>query len=141
MPYRFVEHPADIAFDAWAEELSGLFTAAADALLHCMVDNPDSVRPEIVLPVELRSPELDLMLLALLQEPIYFKDAQGLLLRVRNLRVEQLRGGWRVEGELAGEGMDPARHRLEADVKAVTLYQLKVEQVPEGWQCHVVLDV
>jgi SHS2 domain-containing protein len=40
-----------------------------------------------------------------------------------------------------GEKIDPSRHEQRADVKAVTLHQLKVEETSGGWRCFVILDV
>lgn len=141
MPYRFVEHTADIAFEAWAEDLSSLFVAASDALLKSMVDNPEEVRSVHDFEVDLESPELDLLLLAVLQEPVWYKDARGLLLKASDIQVEGAGDGFRASVKLAGEEMDPGRHDLRADVKAVTAHQLKVEATSSGWCCRVVLDV
>jgi len=51
---------------------------------------------------------------------------------------------WEVIREIAeatGETIDRGRHALLADVKAVTLYRLAVEESTEGWRAVVVLDV
>jgi SHS2 domain-containing protein len=141
LPYRFVEHTADIAFEAWAGDLPSLFVAAAAALLKSMVDNPEAVLPVHHFEVDVESPELDLLLLAVLQEPVWFKDARGLLLTASDVRVEGAADGFRACVTLTGEEMDPGRHDLRADVKAVTAHQLKVEETSSGWRCRVVLDV
>jgi SHS2 domain-containing protein len=141
VPYQFLEHTADIAFEASAADLSDLFTVAAEALLHSMVGNPESVRNLHSIRAELRSSSLDLLLLSMLQEPVYYKDSLGLLLRAKTVRVEGAEEGWRVAVEWTGEMMDPHRHQLCADVKAVTLYRLQVAPTETGWSCHVVLDV
>jgi SHS2 domain-containing protein len=46
-----------------------------------------------------------------------------------------------LEAEARGEPLDPARHRLLADVKAVTLHRLRVERTVRGWEASVVLDI
>ena len=47
----------------------------------------------------------------------------------------------RVQAVLTGERIDPKRHELVADVKAVTLHDLRVERSATGWDAHVTLDV
>jgi SHS2 domain-containing protein len=64
-----------------------------------------------------------------------------LLLRVRDLRIEEAGPGYRLHADATGETIDPARHPLLADVKAVTLHRLVVERTPDGWHAIVVLDV
>jgi SHS2 domain-containing protein len=49
--------------------------------------------------------------------------------------------GFTLQGRVAGERIDPAKHELEADVKGVTLHQLQVAPTAEGWEAMVVLDV
>jgi SHS2 domain-containing protein len=46
-----------------------------------------------------------------------------------------------VRGAAAGERIDPSRHRLYGQVKAVTYHQLAVEQRDGGWWARVILDV
>jgi SHS2 domain-containing protein len=139
--FRFVEHAADIAFEAWGEDLPSLFRAAAAAWLKATVNNPGSVRRRIRRKVELEAPAADLVLFALLQELVYFKDAENLLLHVGPLELVEHRGGWRLTGLLEGEAADPTRHDLRADIKAVTLHQFRLERVDGGWHCHIILDV
>jgi SHS2 domain-containing protein len=91
--------------------------------------------------IELANPALDLLLFDFLGELIYHKDAEGLLLGLERVAVREAPGGYRLEAEAAGEAVDPARHALGVDVKAVTLHRLAVERTPQGWQATVVLDV
>ena len=89
----------------------------------------------------LAADSLDLLLFELLQELVYRKDAERLLLRVRDLRIEEAGPGYRLQAEAFGETIDPGRHPLMADVKAVTLHRLVVERTADGWRAVVVLDV
>lgn len=139
--FRFVEHAADIAFEAWGEDLPSLFRAAAAAWLKATVNNPRSVRRRVRRKVDLEAPSLDLVLFALLQELVFFKDAEHLLLHVGSLEVAEHAGGWRLTAQLEGEAADPARHDLRADIKAVTLHQFRLERQDGRWRCHVILDV
>lgn len=139
--FRFVEHTADIAFEAWGEDLTSLLRAAAAAWLKATVNNPRSVRRRVRRKVKLEAPAADLVLFALLQELVFFKDAEHLLLHVGRLEPVEHAGGWRLTAELEGEEADPARHDLRADIKAVTLHQFRLEQVDGKWRCYVILDV
>ncbi|MHC4142845.1 MAG: archease, partial [Planctomycetota bacterium] len=43
--------------------------------------------------------------------------------------------------EVRGEGLDPDRHRLLHEVKAITYHGLKLEQTAAGWQAEVIVDI
>jgi len=82
MPYRFREDiaPADVAIEAWGKTLEELFSSCAEALLGTMVEDPGEVVRSREVPINLEDDELDLLLFSFLQELIYYKDAQRLLL-------------------------------------------------------------
>jgi SHS2 domain-containing protein len=106
-----------------------------------MAGNLDAIEDRQRRPIALEEQRADLLLYRLLEELIFLKDAEGLLLRVPSVRIHPSDGGLRLEAEARGEPLDPARHGLLADVKAVTLHRLRVEQTARGWEASVVLDV
>ena len=142
-PYRYLEEiaTADVAFEAWGATPEETFLAAADATLNTMVEEIGTVAPLERRVFSLAADSLDLLLFELLQELVYHKDAERLLLRVRDLRIEESGSGYRLHAETIGEKIDPGRHPLLADIKAVTLHRLSVEKTPSGWRAVVVLDV
>jgi SHS2 domain-containing protein len=141
--YRYLEEiaTADIAFEAWGATREETFLAAADATLNTMVEDIGTIVPLERRVFSLTADSLELLLFELLQELVYHKDADRLLLRVRDLRIEETGSGYRLHADAIGETIDRARHPLLADVKAVTLHRLSVEKTPPGWRAVVVLDV
>jgi protein archease len=143
MPYKFLEEigTADIAFEATGRDLAQLFRDAADATMNVMVDNLDAIERRETRHIELSNDEIDMLLFDFLQELIYFKDAERLLLRVRDVRIEERDKRYFLKAEAAGERLDPARHHQRADVKAVTLHGFCVEKEDGGWKARVLLDI
>lgn len=143
MPYELIEEgvTSDVTFRARGETLDELFAAAADATLSVMVTTPESVLPRATVDIDLEAAQLDLLLLRLLEELIYQKDVAGLLLRATSVHVEAGEDSYRVHARLQGEKLDFHRHELIADVKAVTLYGLRVERVDSAWEAEVTLDI
>ena len=132
---------ADAAFEAWGPTLEELFVAAADATISTMAGNLEAIEDRQRRPIRLEEQSADLLLFRLLEEIIFLKDAEGLLLRVPSVRIHQRDGALILEAEARGEPLDPLRHHLQADVKAVTLHRLRVEQTARGWEASVVLDI
>lgn len=143
MPYRFLDDAftADVGFVASGATLDECFAAAAEATLRVMLDNPTSLQLREQRQISLEDDALDLLLLKFLEELVYLKDAEGLLLRPTQVQVAQRGQRWCVTAGLEGEGIDPARHALSADVKAVTLHRLSVQRTETGWDATVVLDI
>jgi len=141
VPYEFPDDgvTSDVAFHAWGRSLEELFTAAADATLNVMVRSLDSVQPLETRSVSVEADALDLLLMRFLDELVYRKDVEELLLRATEVHVDTGRN--RVQAVLSGERIDPKRHELVADVKAITLHDLRVERTATGWDAHVTLDV
>ncbi len=91
--------------------------------------------------IELEAEALDLLLFQFLQELIFYKDAEQLLLRVPQVLIEERAGGYKLRAEAKGERLDPTKHQLRVDVKAVTLHRFSLERTTEGWQAFVILDI
>ncbi len=142
-PYRYREDvaPADAAFEAWGATLAELFVAAADATTNTMAENLEAIEDRQRRSIRLEEKSADLLLYRLLEELIFLKDAEGLLLRVTAVRIDRRDGFLILEAEARGEPLDPLRHRLQADVKAVTLHRLRVGRTAGGWEASVVLDI
>ena len=142
MPYRYLEDIAtsDVAFEAWSDNLESLFVAASDATLNVMVEDLNTVADKTRRPVQLEDPSIDMLLFQLLQEQIFYKDAEQLLLRVRQVRIQHHEDRFELSAEAYGERLDMDKHELLADVKAVTLHRFKVERDGHGWRATVILD-
>jgi SHS2 domain-containing protein len=143
MPYHYLEEiaTADIAFEAWGKDLEEVFTAAGDATMNVMVEELDSIRPRERRELKLENDALDMLLFDLLQELIYYKDAEKLLLRVSQIEIREKDQKHLLKGIAVGEELDPSRHELRVDVKAVTLHRFSLEKTDRGWQASVILDI
>ena len=143
MPYEYLDGIAiaDVAFRARGKTLEELFSAAVDATTGAMVENLDEVDRAVQKRVSLSDGSLDLLLFQLLQEIVYFKDAEQLFLRVDSISFGKKGGAHLLDALLAGESIDARKHRLVVDVKAVTFHRLSLENTEHGWEATVVLDV
>jgi SHS2 domain-containing protein len=139
--FEFVDRvTSDLSFVARGASLEQLFAAAADALLAATVENPAGVADRERRDVCLEEPDLELLLLRFLNELVYLRDAEQLLLRARRVRVT-LNDLARLEAELVGEAIDPVRHRMDTEVKAATAHGLRIAGEDGEWEASVTLDV
>lgn len=143
MPYYYLDDYAiaDIAFEATGATLEEVFESAADAVMNAMVENLEEIQPAVTHIVEIEDSELDLLLFRFLQEFVYFKDADRLLLKVNEMEIENFDGGHRIRASLQGETLDESRHQQRVDVKAITLHKFCLEKTDDEWRAQVLLDV
>ncbi len=143
MPYCYLEDiaTADVAFEALGETLEEAFSAAADATMNVMVQDLETIADRERRPIRVEAEAPDMLLFELLQELIYYKDAEQLLLRVPEVHVRREADRLQLSAEAYGERLDSGRHELIVDVKAVTLHRFQVERTPEGWRAFVILDI
>jgi SHS2 domain-containing protein len=143
LPYRYIEDiaTADVAFEAGGKDLAQLFTAAADALMNVMVSDLDTIGELQEIEFVVEHEELDLLLFNFLQEFIFLKDARRLLLRTSSVCIEKRESDFIARVTARGEELNPEKHDLIVDVKAVTLYRFDLRRAEDGWVATVVLDI
>jgi SHS2 domain-containing protein len=143
MSYEFLEDIAiaDIAFRAWGENLEEVFKAAGDATINAMIDNLDAIELKETRTFTLENDALDMLLFNFLQEFVYYKDSEVLLLRAQQVQIEEKNSEYHLTAVTQGEKLDRDRHEERVDVKAVTLHRFQLEKTDDGWTATVILDI
>ncbi len=143
MPYQFLEDfaIADIAFQAWGDSLEAVFKAAGDAVINTMIENLEDIALMDTRSINLEHDQLDLLLFNFLQEFVYYKDSELLLLRAQQVKIESKDATYSLTATLQGEQIDRDRHYQRVDVKAVTLHQFQLQKIDEIWMSQVILDI
>ncbi len=143
MPYRYRDDiaTADVAFEAWGGTREEMFAAAADATMNVMVGDLETITSQVKRILELEAEDIELLLFQFLQEFVYFKDAEQLLLRCAKIDITARGGKFYLRAEAVGETLDPGKHDLTVDVKAVTMHRFSVTESKEGWRTGVILDI
>ena len=143
MPYEILDGVtrADVAFRISGKDLSELFVSASNALLSVLIEDPESLSSKTEKRFELKNTAVDMLLFDLLNELIYVKDAEYLLLAPVKISINNSDNTYVFEGIFKGEEIDISRHKLNVDVKAVTMHNLMAEQIQNGWEAVFVLDV
>lgn len=143
MPYRYLEDvaTADVAFEATGATVEELFISASNALIGAMVECIDAIGKGEEVRFRLEEPDLEMLLFEFLQELIYYKDARRLLLVVESVEIDLSSSPLVLSVLASGETIDPVKHPLLTDVKAVTMHRFRVEATEGAWKATVVLDV
>ena len=132
-PYREIDHTADWALDVWAPSLEALFVEAARGM-YALAGAALGEGPRTRRAISLAAGDAESLLVAWLQELLYFTESEGLAFdefRVDHLSAERL------EAEAAGA----AAPHLEKVIKAVTYHNLAIRATEAGYAVTIVFDV
>jgi SHS2 domain-containing protein len=132
---------ADLAFRVTAGSRDELFLKGARALMAIMVENYQDISPTHEHIIELADPGLEILYYRFLQEFLFLRDAEILLLLPRSVSIHEKDGILSLTCTAWGEQADRNRHIFNTDIKAVTMHHLKVEQSSSGWSAIAVLDL
>ncbi|QBQ55280.1 archease [Nitrosococcus wardiae] len=143
MPYQFLDEVAiaDVEFRAWGPDLGEVFSSAADATMNVMIEDLNSIKPKQHCSITLENETADMLLFDFLQELIYYKDSEQLLLRAPKVAIREEQGTYYLQTDAVGEKLNPHRHEQGVDVKAVTLHRFSLEQDENGWTANIILDI
>jgi len=126
-PYRIEEHSGDLRIVASGNDNLEALANASTALLSQIVD-PDSVSATEQRPIRVSGDDETARIIGFLNELIYLVDAERWIpARVTRLATCGKSGCRALEAVLVGEPLDPGRHKLRYDVKAVTYHEFSIE--------------
>lgn len=136
MSFELRDHTADVAVEATAPTLSGVFAAVADGLAAAHVEAvPDDGER---FGLELGAESREALLFDYLDRLIYERDVRDVLPVDNHAEVTQTDGAWRLAGSARGVPVSAIDAR---EVKAVTYSEMALEETPDGWRAYVVFDV
>ncbi|MBI4170372.1 MAG: archease [Candidatus Aenigmarchaeota archaeon] len=143
MSYKYLEDVsiADVAFVAEGSTMGGMFESAGLATTNVMVKDLKSVKKKITKKVKLESDSVEKLLFEFLQEFVYWKDKDLLLFSGVDVSITGKNKRFFLNAALSGEKINPERHEMLVDVKAVTWHLFSVEKKGKKWRCQVVLDI
>ncbi len=139
-PYQFFPHTADLIFEAYGQTIEELFTNAGLATEEVMVDLK-TVSPKKKKTIKLKAESIEELMYHFLDELIFIKDKDQLLFCQFNLTIHYDAGKYTLEGTATGEKINPEKHALGQDVKAVTKHLFEVKQEGVIWKAKVLLDI
>jgi len=135
--YETFDHTADLGLRIRAPDLNTLFAEAGEALFAAIVEDLGTIEARQRLEIELSAEERDYLLFDWLKELLYQFDTEHFLFGRFDVRVTDSR----LQATAWGERLDPPRHQLAHEVKAVTYHGLRLERTNDGWLAEVIVDI
>lgn len=135
MPFRFLEHTADVQAECRAPDFEGLLETAAHAL-YAMAFKKTRSAADIEFAVQVSANGREELLVSWLQELIFLMDAERFV--ATDFRFDTVDNAT-VRAGLRGYRYDPEERAEE--VKSATYHELEVRQTDEGFVARVIFDL
>ena len=135
--FEWFEHTADLGIRVRAASLEVLFAEAAEALVATIVLAPELIEPKEAFSVRLKDDDLAYLLMDWLRELLYRFETSR---QVFGTFTTQIRGSI-LEATAWGERLDPDRHGLNHEVKAITYHGLRLEKKEDTWLAEFIVDI
>ena len=132
-----LDHTADYMVEVSASSLSELFGEAARALFATITDL-ETVRPREEVSLSVEAGDAEELLVSWLTELLFlYETGQWLFCRFEPRLVDDKR----LEAKAWGEKLDPDRHPIDREVKAVTYHRMAVVREGGLFKTTIVFDV
>ena len=132
-----LDHTADYMVEVSASSLSELFGEAARALFATITDL-ETVRPREEVSLSVEAGDMEELLVSWLTELLFlYENGQWLFCRFEPRLVDDKR----LEAKAWGEKLDPDRHPIDREVKAVTYHRMAVVREGGLFKTTIVFDV
>ena len=142
MSYKFIEDfaIADVAFEASGKNLNDLFKSSAQAIFEILA-NVKKVNKTISKKIRLKNKVLENLLYDFLSEILYIKDLDYMIFSTCDIKIKESKNSYELEATLYGEKINPKKHKLHSDAKAITLHQFSIEKSKSGYKSFVIVDI
>ena len=138
-PARFdpIDHTADLGYGLFAPSLPELFVVAGQALFDAITEL-EAVQARIQRSISVHAADREALLVAWLSELNFICITEFLLFA--RFDVQSV-SATHVTAIAHGESINPERHEIKTEIKAVTYHGLYLREGEQGWEGQVILDV
>ncbi|MFH1307342.1 MAG: archease [archaeon] len=131
--FKFLEHTADIKFQAYGKSIEEAFENSALAMFNCMYDK--KVQRKIKKKIKVKGKDNESLLYNFLEELLFLLDTENFFLSSVKVKIK----GFELQASL--EGDKAKSYEIHLDVKAVTYNEMFVKKQGNKFICQVVVDV
>jgi len=136
MKYKFLEHTADIKFQAFGKTLEKVFENSAKALIKSIYKK--KIKSKIKKQISVKGKDFESLLYNFLEEIIVLIDTDNFLCsQVKNIVIDKDK--FKLTAKLVGDNSE--KYKIETHIKAITLSEMFVKQQGKKWITQVVVDI
>jgi SHS2 domain-containing protein len=135
--FKFIEHTADVKFQAFGSTLEEAFKNAALATKQTIAEDIKVVL-KIKKTIKVKGQDVKSLLYEFLEEFLYLLDSEDFLLAdIENIKIDEKQ--YILTAELIGDSA--SNYEFTNEVKAITYNEMFVKKEKNKWIAQAVLDV
>lgn len=138
MKYKYLQHTADIKFQAYGKNLEEAFENSALAMFNSMSN--EKIKSELKKNIKVKGEDLGNLLYNFLEELIFLLDSKNFFVSKTKVKIIKNKNK-KFELKAQIEGDNAKNYEIGLDVKAVTYNEMFIKKAGSKWVAQVVLDV
>jgi len=136
MKFKFLEHTADIKFQASGDSIEEAFSNSALAMFNSMSD--EKVKEKKSFKINVKGKDFESLLYNFLEELLFLFDSENFFVgKVKSINIDK--ENFNLNAEVAGDNAE--NYEIHIDIKAITYNDMFVKKKGNKWIVQVVLDV
>ncbi|MEW6295398.1 MAG: archease [Candidatus Diapherotrites archaeon] len=137
--YSYLEHTSDILFEAYGQTQEELIANSAEALCNAMY-SLEKVEPRESIELKVTAKDFEELLHKFLGELLLTMEVKLMFFKKFLVKKFSLEEGV-LEVELKGEPINPEKHEIKSEIKAVTWHDFQARKEEGKWKARVLLDI
>jgi SHS2 domain-containing protein len=134
--FKFLEHTADIKFQAYGKNLNEVFENSAYAMLNVLSES--KIKSKIKKNIHVKGRDLENLLYNFLEELLFLFDSENFILsKIRKIKIDKK--NFKLKAEITGD--KSSNYKINLGIKAVTYNEMFVKKMKDKWVSQVVIDV
>ena len=133
--FKFLDHTADIKFQAYGKTLKEVYENSALALFNSIYDRKVKQTKKIKFSVKGR--DMENLMYNFLEEFVFLFDAEHFLPSKVKVKIDKTRK--KIEAEVYGDSSE--NYDIQMHIKAVTYNDMFIKKQRNKWVSQVVLDI
>ncbi len=142
--FEIVDHTADIGIKVWAKQLSDLFTEAARGMMFIIMDR-EIIQAKKRKKIKVEAESREELFLKWLKEILYVIEKDGVVFSEFQIENDNLSYCYDfkyfIQAKLKGEKLNPTRHGICTEIKAVTRHNFFLKREENIWKTFVLFDI
>jgi len=135
--YELIDHTADIGVKAYGKTLSEAFENASRGMFDIITDKSE-VESVGQYDIQLEAEDLEQLLVDWLSELLFLNSAKNLVFGFFKVELDEKKKS--LKGRVFGEKFDLSKHKIGAEIKAVTYHMLEVKK-KKPFYVQVLFDI
>ncbi len=136
-----IDHTGDVGLRITADTVPQLFERAATGMFSVLTDL-NAVHPTDATAVSVEGRDREALMVRWLSDLNYHHTVHNRLFCAFSVDdIAPTADGLRLSATATGEALDPARHTVHTEIKAITFHGMEIRKTADGWTVQVIFDM